>query len=210
MFGRGNGSPAAPAHAITRRMERWLWLGMVLALGAGGCSSSRAASDAGADATADTGACACTLGGVTIACGATGCAGGTSYLCSTGSPISIGPCETMQDAGALEGGGCVPVCNPKNCGMDDMCGGMCACPSGIPCNTGICGNGCELNGGDPGCLPDSGSPALCCAYGATCIAGDAGVDSCCAETNQPAQCLADTDCCDYPAAHCSATTHTCQ
>jgi hypothetical protein len=191
-------------------MERWLLLGIALAAAPVGCSSSKATSDAGADATTDTGACACTLGGVNVACGQAVCSGGTQYLCSSGAPIAIGPCDMVQDAGTMEGGGCIPQCSTRTCGMADMCGGTCSCPSGIPCNGGICGNGCSLNGGDPGCLPDSGEANLCCSYGAVCVVGDAGFNTCCAQTGQPAPCLMDTDCCDYPTAHCSGTTHTCQ
>jgi hypothetical protein len=107
----------------------------------------------------------------------------------------------------VEEGDCIPECSSK-CGVSDTCGGVCKCATGVPCNpNGTCGNGCDLGAGEI-CLADAGNATTCCSSGFICFAHDSGVSACCAALGA-GYCTQDTDCCDYPVAHCSTMTNTC-
>lgn len=181
------------------------WLGLLLSACHSGSSSPSNDADGGDDSN---GPCQCLVGGVAIACGTTGCAGGIQYDCTPeAEPIAGVLCGPMD--AATENTSCVPTCNGKTCGNSDECGGTCQCATGVPCNVdGTCGNGCELIAGDP-CELDAGTADTCCGSGYLCLVHDSGASACCVAYGGAGQCSADTDCCDYPVLHCDPTTHSC-
>jgi hypothetical protein len=205
-------------------MSRWLLAGGLLVLAFACKAKSYTPNDgsddggAGDDAGDDGGACTCevpnsidggTVSEVDIPCGESACVGETAYVCTTeGTPLPTGACGAATDASFQEEGECVPSCTGTMCNVSDSCGGTCACAAGVPCNpNGTCGNGCDLGVGDV-CLEDAGSATTCCSSGYVCFAHEAGASACCAAVGG-GHCSQDTDCCDYPAAHCSTTTGTC-
>jgi len=198
-------------------MSRWLLAGgllvLVLACKAKSYSPASGSDDGGGGD--DGGACVCEVPSsttsVSIPCGGSACVDQTSYLCTaTGTPLlgGAGACGPGSDAAFQEEGECLPACTGTTCNVSDNCGGTCQCATGVPCNpNGTCGNGCDLGVGDV-CLADAGSSTTCCSSGYVCFAREAGASACCA-TVGGGHCTQDTDCCDYPAAHCSTTTSTC-
>ncbi|MGD0530100.1 MAG: hypothetical protein ABSE49_33510 [Polyangiaceae bacterium] len=201
-------------------MSRWLVAGGLLLLVLACKPKSYSPDDGddgggGDDSGDDGGVCNCEIptsatDEVTIPCGQSACVGETGYQCSPeGIPLVgvAGACGGESDAPYVEEGQCVPNC-PGVCGVSDTCGGTCACPDGIPCNpNGTCGNGCKVGPGET-CLTDDAGPTTCCSSGYACRTGDSGANTCCAP-NADGMCTQDSDCCNYPTAHCSTTTHTC-
>ncbi|HEY5243175.1 MAG TPA: hypothetical protein VIJ22_16960 [Polyangiaceae bacterium] len=197
-------------------MSRWLLAGglvaLVLVLACKPRSFSPSTGDDGGGD--DGGACNCdvptTTGEVIIPCGESACAGSTGYQCTLEGVALAGAggaCGPESDATFMDEGECIPQCSNK-CGVSDTCGGMCKCAAGVPCNpNGTCGNGCDLGAGEV-CLVDAGNATTCCSSGFICFAHDSGVSACCAALGA-GHCAQDTDCCDYPVAHCSTTTNTC-
>jgi hypothetical protein len=214
-------------------MPRWERTGTLVLVGAvatgaidhlTGCHHPTYNEDYGDDDEGDGGPCQCEVTpGNTIPCGETLCTGGTDYLCSGGTPITVGYCGGSpggDDGGGADGGGddggmvCIPECDGVSCGGSDMCGGICGCDVGVTCSpSGTCGNGCEQQAGS---VCSDGGLTTCCQEGNLCKAGDAGVSTCCAQTTttsfQGGICSFSTDCCDYPAVTCGAEggSGTCQ
>jgi hypothetical protein len=191
-----------------------------LALAAAACHSVGYAQDAGADdAGGDAGPCVCeapsATGTVVIACAVAGCVDGVETLCTSAAllvPLGGACGDAGADAGGEggEGGACIPQCNSHSCGSADQCGGVCACPRGVPCNPDqTCGNGCDLTGQQT-CTPGSTSAASCCSDGYQCKASDAGsAGLCCVVSGSNGTCAQSTDCCDYPLAQCDTFSSTC-
>ena len=173
-------------------------------------SSADAGGGGGDDASTP---CSCALpnagGARVIPCGATGCADNVTYLCTdVGTALPGMPCG-VSDAGRDGPGDCVTTCTGKTCNVPDGCGGLCKCAPGVTCDPDTtCGNGCDLAVGDV-CADDGGASTTCCGTGLVCLAHDSGVSACCAIIGGGAHCTQDTDCCDYPVAHCSTSTGTC-
>lgn len=203
-------------------MKGWVVLA-VAALAA--CSSkSNGGGAGGSDSGSDSSECPCVVqiddAGTTasVACRQHACVGDAYYYCSAeGTPYAMGACPPVEDEAGAFDAGCTPSCPQGSCGIDDGCGKLCTCSSGLTCQNNVCGNGCAGVAGDY-CGFGGDASTSCCQVGLTCaMQGDAAASTCCAGDGI-GTCTKDTDCCNYPNVHCdlgsggpdaSKATHTC-
>lgn len=191
-------------------MTRWIVLALAVAGAFAACSkSSGNAGTSSGDDGGDASDCPCVVEvddagtTATVACGKHACVGGAVYwYCSAeGTPYAMGTCPPVADDAGNFDSGCTPNCPQGACDINDGCGKLCTCSSGLICQNNVCGNGCAQMAGDY-CGFGGDSSTSCCQAGLVCQAtGDAAASTCCAVTGVGV-CTQDSDCCDYPSVHC--------